>query len=300
MNAATKNIENNFRQAAELLAGADALVLAAGAGMGVDSGLPDFRGNTGFWQAYPALAKANLHFSEIASPLTFAQDPRLAWGFYGHRLALYRQTVPHPGFDILRLWGQNMPLGVHVFTSNVDGQFQKAGFLDDQVHECHGAIHQLQCTQECGSGVWSADGFVPEVDTDNCRLLNTPPHCPACGALARPNVLMFNDWSWVSKRSDAQARREATWLDTLAENRARVVVLELGAGTAIPSVRRFSHRIIHEFGGRLVRINPSDTTVPGSMDVGLAVGALQALRGMEMAMRKQRMPPRKGERSHGN
>ncbi|MDW5442834.1 SIR2 family NAD-dependent protein deacylase [Polaromonas sp. SM01] len=280
-----KNLEHDFRQAAETLAGADALVVAAGAGMGVDSGLPDFRGHTGFWQAYPALAKASLHFSDIACPRTFEQDPGLAWGFYGHRLALYRKTVPHHGFAILRLWGENMPLGVHVFTSNVDGQFQKAGFADDQIHECHGSIHQLQCTRACGSGVWSADGFVPEVDTDNCRLLNPPPHCPACGALARPNVLMFKDWNWVSRRSDAQARREATWLEVLAESRARVVVLELGAGTAIPSVRRFSHRIIHEFGGRLVRINPSEATVPSSMDVGLAVGGLDALRGMEMAMR---------------
>ena len=42
--------------AAELIEQADAIVIAAGAGMGVDSGLPDFRGNEGFWKAYPALA----------------------------------------------------------------------------------------------------------------------------------------------------------------------------------------------------------------------------------------------------
>jgi len=35
-----------------LIAQADAIIIAAGAGMGVDSGLPDFRGNTGFWNAY--------------------------------------------------------------------------------------------------------------------------------------------------------------------------------------------------------------------------------------------------------
>ncbi|MCP6390612.1 hypothetical protein NL487_27205, partial [Klebsiella pneumoniae] len=77
--------------AAELIAQADALVIAAGAGLGVDSGLPDFRGREGFWRAYPALGRAGLDFTTVASPLTFERDPELAWGFYGHRLALYRR-----------------------------------------------------------------------------------------------------------------------------------------------------------------------------------------------------------------
>ena len=67
-------------QAAEYIREADAIIIAAGAGMGVDSGLPDFRGNEGFWKAYPALAKARLDFSEVASPATFERDIKLAWG----------------------------------------------------------------------------------------------------------------------------------------------------------------------------------------------------------------------------
>ena len=63
--------------------------------MGVDSGLPDFRGEHGFWKAYPALGRAKISFDSIASPEAFEKNPRLAWGFYGHRLKLYRETVPH-------------------------------------------------------------------------------------------------------------------------------------------------------------------------------------------------------------
>ena len=274
------DFEPGLRAAAELIADADALVIAAGAGMGVDSGLPDFRGNEGFWRAYPALAKANLNFTEVASPLTFEQDPGLAWGFYGHRLDLYRRTVPHAGFEILRQWGERMLFGARVFTSNVDGQFQEAGFADNQIHECHGSIHHLQCMNDCGSGVWRADGFEPEVDMESCRLMNLPPRCPQCGELARPNILMFNDWKWISQRSDSQARLESKWLESLAENQARVVVVEIGAGTAIPSVRHFSHRISHELGGCIVRINPSDSRVPTTRDVGLAMGSLEALSGI--------------------
>jgi NAD-dependent SIR2 family protein deacetylase len=67
-----------------------------------------------------------------------------------------------------------MPMGYAVFTSNVDGQFQKAGFDQGVMHECHGSIHHLQCLNDCKSGVWSADQFTPEVDAENCLLLNAP------------------------------------------------------------------------------------------------------------------------------
>jgi NAD-dependent SIR2 family protein deacetylase len=83
-----------FARAAQLIQQADALIVTAGAGMGVDSGLPDFRSNNGFWRAYPALGQLGISFSEAASPATFERDPHLAWGFYGHRLQLYRNTQP--------------------------------------------------------------------------------------------------------------------------------------------------------------------------------------------------------------
>ena len=274
----TKPMESVLQRAADIIAGADALVIAAGAGMGVDSGLPDFRGNEGFWNAYPALAKAGLEFMEVASPRTFARDPSLAWGFYGHRLKLYRDIQPHEGFAILKAWSSSKPLAGWVFTSNVDGQFQKAGFDSDRIHECHGSLHHLQCINGCTDELWPADGFEPQVDEEACRLRNACPLCPLCGELARPNVLMFGDWGWIAKRADQQRKREAAWLAEMVRHRARVAVVEIGAGTAIPSVRHFSHRLIQVLDARLVRINVREHEVPSSKDVGLAMGALDALR----------------------
>ncbi len=265
--------QSRVEHAADLISQSDSLIVAAGAGIGVDSGLPDFRGTSGFWAAYPALAAARIDFSQIASPGTFERDPSLAWGFYGHRLQLYRECVPHAGFDMLRRWGQESLMGSTVFTSNVDGQFQKAGFEKETINECHGSIHYLQCTNACGSGIWPADPFMPEVDIGNCRLLNAPPVCPRCDAIARPNVLMFGDWKWLEDRQRRQEARQAAWLARVS----RPVVVELGAGTAIPSVRYFSERVIHEYGGRLVRINPRDDAVPSDRDVSLKMGALEGL-----------------------
>ncbi len=258
--------------AADLIRQADGLIVAAGAGIGVDSGLPDFRGNEGFWRAYPALGTARIAFTTAASPATFMENPKLAWGFYGHRLNLYRDTVPHDGFALLKSWGERMPHGYHVFTSNVDGQFQKAGFDAGRVHECHGSIHHLQCLAPCSDAIWEAREFTPEVDAEKCRLTNEPPLCPDCGGLARPNILMFGDWGWIERRSARQAERLERWLDQVE----RPVVIELGAGTAIPSVRHFSQEVIRR-GGRLVRINPREPDVPTRNDVGLATGALDGL-----------------------
>ena len=116
-------------EAAELIAQADGLLITAGAGMGIDSGMPDFRGENGFWKAYPALRGLGMRFHEIANPKAFHTIPTIAWGFYGHRLALYRNVSPHAGFDVLKDIASKIPNGAFVFTSNVDGHFQKAGYL---------------------------------------------------------------------------------------------------------------------------------------------------------------------------
>ncbi len=88
-------LEEEISQAASTIESARAVMITAGAGMGVDSGLPDFRGNEGFWRAYPPMKKLGISFVEMANPQWFRADPELAWGFYGHRLNLYWETAPH-------------------------------------------------------------------------------------------------------------------------------------------------------------------------------------------------------------
>lgn len=263
-----------LREAAALLLDADGLLVAAGAGMGVDSGLPDFRGNSGFWRAYPPLERLGLAFHDMACPDTFELDARLAWGFYGHRLALYRATIPHDGFRLLRAIGARMRHGSFVFTSNVDGQFQRAGFDPGAIVECHGSIHHLQCTRPCCDAIWPADAVVPEVDMDACRMLSALPHCPRCGALARPNILMFNDSAWLAERTEEQYRRLLRWRAGLR----RPAVVELGAGVDIPSVRRLAEAQ----GVPVIRINPREPAVRHG--IGLAMGALDAARALAVLL----------------
>ncbi|KPM53455.1 NAD-dependent protein deacetylase [Frankia sp. R43] len=267
-------VRDALDRAAELLGEADALLVCAGAGMGVDSGLPDFRGDTGFWRAYPPYARLGLSFVELADPAHFGTDPALAWGFYGHRLALYRETVPHAGFGILRRWGARLPAGMWVFTSNVDGQFQRAGIAE--VAEVHGSIHHLQCVRPCTSDIWSAQGVDVAVDQESMRAREPLPRCPRCGSLARPNILMFGDWNWVGLRTEQATRACMSWLDGhfAGGGDARLAVIELGAGTAVPTVRLLAESVA---GSRLIRVNPVEAGVRAGGGVSLPLGALTAL-----------------------
>jgi len=259
-------------RAAEAIAAADALFIGAGAGMGVDSGLPDFRGKQGFWKAYPAAQKLGLSFSDLANPRWFRDDPERAWGFYGHRLNLYRDIEPHRGFSILRDWAQGMKSGTFVYTSNVDGQFQVGGF--QRVVECHGSIHHLQCSRPCGDHIWSAAGTQVVVDEASLRCTSELPRCPGCGAVARPNILMFGDGGWDPTRTGEQYDAMEGWAGELFGQ--RVVVIECGAGTAIPTVRYRCESITKAFDGTLIRINPREAHGPPGT-LSLPLGAEEAL-----------------------
>ena len=268
-------LEPLLNRAAQALLGADGLYIGVGAGMGVDSGLPDFRGKEGFWNAYPPVAQLGLSFSEMANPQWFDRDPEFAWGFYGHRLNLYRATKPHEGFDILRRWGEATPGGAFVFTSNVDGHFQKAGFDVTQVNEHHGSINHLQCVENCGQEIWPAKNFKVAVNENTLRATSPLPSCPACGQLARPNILMFGDWCWDSSRADKQKIRHDKWLRQQAEK--KIILIEIGAGMDIPSVRYQCEAVLLDKRGTLIRINIRDFEVPAG-NISLPIGGLEALR----------------------
>ncbi len=277
-----------LRAAASAIGRSRALLITAGAGMAVDSGLPDFRGDRGFWNAYPPYESRGLRFTDLANPHWFRRDLNFAWGFYGHRLSLYRSTAPHEGFDCLLRWAGQRELGWFVVTSNVDGQFQKAGFAEDRIIEIHGSIHHLQCTADCGVGIVDGAETSVAVEEQSMRARDPVPACPHCGRPLRPNILMFGDRDWDSTRTDRQSARYHRWLRYLrteAVSAGDLAIIECGAGTALPAIRSESERRSDEFDAPLIRINRFDPEVPDAeRDVALHGSALELLRGIDSAI----------------
>ena len=128
--------------------------------------------------------------------------------FYGHRLHLYRDTVPHEGFTRLLELSNTKKYGTYVFTSNVDGQ-------------------------------------------------------------------LFGDFAWDYSRTNAQRDRLSRWMDKLEQEGARLAIVEMGAGTAVPTVRNTSEQISSRFNVPLIRINPRESF---GAEIPLTMGAMEALR----------------------
>jgi len=274
-------VARTIRQVAEAIATADALLITAGAGMSADSGLPVFRGNEGFWRAYPPLAAQKISFERMAQPMWFDERPRMAWAFYGHRLKLYRDAVPHEGHTLLRRWSERVPFGSFVVTSNVDGQFAKAGFADTAIAEHHGSIHRLQCSQSCTGETWDPPVADLDIDLDTLEARGELPACSRCGRVARPNILMFNDAEWIDTLTRQQMRAFDTWRASVRDR--RLVILEIGAGTAIPTIRHIGERAAQRARTMLVRINPDARDGEESATV-VPLPALQALTLIDAAM----------------
>jgi NAD-dependent SIR2 family protein deacetylase len=269
--------EQSIKIAQKAWQSAEAVLIGAGAGMGVDSGLPDFRGKNGFWKAYPPLASMGIEFEEMANPQWFDTHPRLAWGFYGHRLNLYRSTEPHNGFKILFKNFQKNNIPVFIFTSNVDGHFQKTGFAEEQITECHGSLMHLQCFESCGYPIWEVqEELVLNIDKTSLLAIDPLPTCPECGSVARPNILMFSDFGWQSKRTNQQKQRFEKWITK--HQGKNLLVIEFGAGTNIPTVRLTCEDVYQSVGNHFIRVNPSEPRCELENTISLATGAEDAIK----------------------
>ena len=175
------------------------------------------------------------------------------------------------------------------FTSNVDAHHLQS-FPAGEVHECHGNSETWQCaTRGACDRTWAAPaGFRFDVDSTTMRAApgrggdhahdgdsvelasswGNHPRCVRCGGPARPNILMFEDRAY--KHDEASVSRFSSWAtaveehverETAAGRRCRVVVLEIGAGDNVRTVRQTSETLLRDVVGAggvptLIRINP--------------------------------------------
>jgi len=242
---------------------ADAILITAGAGMGVDSGLPDFRGKEGLWIAYPPIKKLGYDFKQMESSSLFRTNAKLAWGFYGHRLDLYRKTKPNIGFTILKDYLKTKQDNYFIFTSNVDEHFQKAGFCEDKIYEIHGSIEYLQCINNCNSKI--IKNYLENIDN---LETNNIPLCNSCSNTLMPNILMFGDGFFNESRVLQQNGKFKQWLKSVKN--LNVVILEIGVGSTIPTIRNFNDNYSKKNNNvTLIRINPLEYKVSNAKDIGI-------------------------------
>jgi hypothetical protein len=89
---------------------------------------------------------------------------------------------------------------------------------------------------------------------------------------------MFGDYSWLSDRTRGQEMRFERFLSQ--HQNKPIVVIEMGAGTAIPTIRYMSERIGNQCHATVIRINPREAQISGG-HISLPCGALEGLKGIQ-------------------
>lgn len=150
---------------------AQRVVALTGGGMAAESKVPSFReSHTGEW--------ANYDVSELATPQAFQRNPRLVWEWYDFRRRAAEASAPSRAHYALVDLEQHYP-AFTLITQTIDGLHWHAGSRD--LIELNGCLRRSRC-YEAGH-VISAWEDVGEV----------PPHCPHCGSMLRPDVVMFGE-----------------------------------------------------------------------------------------------------------
>lgn len=255
-------------KAAELVLNCEAILFTSGAGMGVSSGLGTFRGiAAGVWP--PLLKHPELDFTDMSNPTWFEKPQgnseqhdtaNFGYAFWAYRYNAYTSAAPHIGYEIAKRWSQfNHIKNSFGFTSNIDGHWIKSGWNESAVLECHGSIHYMQCIDSCQNHIWDTNNALNlKVDPKTDCAIDNLPKCLDCNKLARPNVLMFGDWKFLGTRLSKQRSNYENFESNIAKAKAKLLIIELGAGTAVPTVRMKSESefIDSRWTADFIRINP--------------------------------------------
>lgn len=100
------------------------------------------------------------------------------------------------------------------------------------------------------------------------------PSCKFCRGVSRPNILMFGDYAWLPGRTNEQEGRYKSFLG--ANRGKKMVVIEMGAGKAVPTIRYTSERLGEKPDTTVIRINPREAEI-GVPHISLEFGALEGL-----------------------
>ncbi len=277
-----EDFETRILQARQALRAADALVVGGGAGLSAAAGLtyggPRFQEHFG-----PFIRRYGMTDMYSAGFHPFASDEE-RWGYWALQIGLNRYDPPGmPLYRDLLALVQSKPY--FVITTNVDHQFQKAGFPEDRVWAVQGDYGLSQCAQGCHRRVYDNEEEIRAMRaaTVDCRIpSDLVPHCPVCGGPMDPNLRkddhFVEDEAWEAARDRYSAFLQGA-------QGVRVAFLELGVGFNTPAIIRFPfERMVHRLkGATLIRFNALDIegprenatrTLAFTEEMGLTLGRL--------------------------
>ncbi len=224
-------MEEQYRQAAEILSGAKTVISLTGAGISVESGIPDFRGACGLWEKYDPMEYAHID--------AFRRNPEKIWKMVFELIELTSSASPNPAHRALAELEKKSILR-SIITQNIDNLHQSAGSRN--VIEFHGNAGRLDCLN-CGRSY----------GTGEFELKSTPPRCRDCSAILKPSVIFFGE------AIPMQALAESERLSNLAD-----AILVIGTSAVVYPASSIPF-IVKSSGGRVIEMNLESTGLTHSI-----------------------------------
>jgi NAD-dependent SIR2 family protein deacetylase len=277
---------NELKEAKKIISDCDGVLIIAGAGMSVDSGICTYRGTNGIWNRSIQVGNNNYSYDEISSLKMWKEFPELAWGFKAYFYKMMRNCEPHEGYYKLLDYVRTINNNYFICTSNIDNYFEHAGFDKDKIYEVHGTMKSLQCMdKKCSlrNGIIEmTEAHIPMVD-ENTLIGSNLPSCPYCSNILRPNVSMFGDYDFYGKPYEFARKKMELWLKENEQNGKKIVILEIGCGINPHSLRMYNGKMMSGEWKlpkmntimKTIRLNPDDDI--DNTCIQIRMGAKQAI-----------------------
>lgn len=229
---------SDIRSAADIIRSSRQGVVLSGAGVSTPSGIPDFRStNSGLWERYDP--------AEVASLSSFRYQPAKFFDWIRPLVAQMVIAQPNPAHQsLVRLEAEGYLAST--ITQNIDGLHRRAGAKN--VLEVHGSLETLSCTR-CFARLSSAAYIAPFLEQGEI------PHCPKCGGILKPNLILFGE--------QLPAK---TWLLAQEASRKADMMIVAGSSLEVLPVAGLPMRAL-ENGAHLIIINQSPTYLDLRADV---------------------------------
>lgn len=243
---------NDLQQACEWLQNADHILIGAGAGLSSAAGI-DYAGETFQREFADMIAKYGFGdlYSASFCPYPTEEEFWASWArhvlFARFNNGLSSKDEPGKYTEALPLYQQLLKLvrdkDYFVITTNVDGQFRKAGFDAERLFEVQGDYAYLQGkTGKSGKVYYSEELFRQMVREEQNGRIPTAliPRDPESGEKmdihVRKDLYFVEDEAWRRAQSNYY-----DWLETNigSLSTSNVVLLELGVGFNTPTIIRF-------------------------------------------------------------
>ncbi|RLI50357.1 MAG: NAD-dependent protein deacylase [Candidatus Thorarchaeota archaeon] len=167
--------DEDLRRARELVQNAQRICALTGAGISVDSGIPDFRSEGGLWKRYDPL--------EYATYESFLNDPSKFWTMGRELARVILDAKPNAAhYALAELEKRGKLIGV--ITQNIDNLHQAAG--SKRVIELHGNYLRAYC-MSCGK-VYVGEAVHRRVATGEI-----PPRCDECKGVLKSESILFGE-----------------------------------------------------------------------------------------------------------